>query len=138
MKGHTVECMSCEVDIIHSKSSNQKFNTKSTTESEVVAFSEYVPYKTHMITLFWGQGYTLHKKVLYQNNKSAIIMGNNGINLCTVNSRHISIRYFFVEDCLDKEVFSIEYFKTLVMLTNFFTKPLKGPLFRRLGEVIMG
>ena len=65
-------------------------------------------------------------------------MEKNGINSCTGNSRHISIRYFFVKDCADKYAFSIKYYKKSAMLTEFFTKPLQGSLFRRLREVIMG
>ena len=60
IRGHTAGCMSCGVDIIHSKASKQKLNTKITTESEVVAVSEYVPFKIHIINIFWGQGYSLN------------------------------------------------------------------------------
>ena len=43
MRGHIGGCMSCGVGIIHGNSLKQKLNTKITTESEVVAVSEYVP-----------------------------------------------------------------------------------------------
>ena len=86
--------MSCVVCIIHSKESKQKFNTKSTTDSEVVAVSEYVPYKIHMIDIFGGQCYTLHKTFLYQGNESAIKMEKNYRNSCTGTSRQISISVF--------------------------------------------
>ena len=82
-------------------------NAKSTTESEVVAVSEYVPYKIHIIGIFWDKTMFYTKK-LYQDKKIAINMENNGINSCTGNSRHISIRYFFVKDRVDKEDFSIK------------------------------
>ena len=88
--------MSCGVGIIQGKASKQKVKSKSTTESEVVAISEYMPYKIHMINIFLGQGYALHKNDLYQDNESAIIMENNGRNSYTGNSRHISIRYFLL------------------------------------------
>ena len=91
----------------------------------MVAVSEYVPYKIHMINIFWGQGYVLHKKVLDQYNKSAIKMENNGQNSSTGNSRHISIRYFFVKGCGDNEEFSFEYCSTSAMLSDFFTKTLQ-------------
>ena len=52
MRGHTGGFMSCGIGIIHGKASKQKLNTKSITESEVVAVSEYVPYKIHMIIFF--------------------------------------------------------------------------------------
>ena len=77
-------------------------------------------------------------KVLYQYNESAIDMEKYGRNSCTVNWRHIYIRYLFVKDRVDKEEFSIEYCNTFVMISDFFTKPLQGSLFWRLGEVNMG
>ena len=43
IRGHTGGCMSCGVGIIHGKASKQKLNKKSTTESVVVAVSEYAP-----------------------------------------------------------------------------------------------
>ena len=45
MMGHKGRRISCGVVIIHGKASKQKLNTKITTESEVVAVIEYVPYK---------------------------------------------------------------------------------------------
>ena len=53
MRGHIGGCISYGVGIVHGKTSKNKLNTKITTESEVVAVSEYVPYKIHMINLFW-------------------------------------------------------------------------------------
>ena len=61
-RGHIGRCVSCGVGIIHGKASKQKLNKKSTTESGVVAVSEYVPYKIHMIDIFLGQGYVLNKR----------------------------------------------------------------------------
>ena len=70
----------------------KKSNTKITIESEVVAVSEYMPYIIHVINSFLGQGYTLHKNVLYQDNEGVIKMENNVRNSYTVNLRHTSIR----------------------------------------------
>ena len=68
MRVHIGECISCVVFIIHGKESKQKLNIKSTTESELVAVSEYVSYNIHIIDIFGGQGYALHKKVFNQDN----------------------------------------------------------------------
>ena len=72
--------MSCVIGGIQGKASKKKLNTKSTIESEVVAVSEYVPYKIRVINIFGVQGYVLHKNVLDQYNESAIKMDNNGKN----------------------------------------------------------
>ena len=65
-------------------------------------------------------------------------MEKNGRNSCTGNSRHIDIRYFFVKDRVDKEEVRIEYCNTEIMLADYFTKPLKGKLFHKFWDVIMG
>ena len=59
-------------------------------------------------------------------------------NLCTGNSRHIDIRYFFVKDRVDKKEMQIVYYPTEQMLADYFTKPLNGSLFRLYRGVIMG
>jgi hypothetical protein len=104
----------------------------STIESEPVGFSEYIPFKIHMINILMGQGYHLQKKVLYQDNQLAMKLEINGRNSCTGNSRHISIRYFFVTDRLDNEEFMIEYCPTKEMIAGYFTKLLQGSLSRSL------
>ena len=79
---------------IHSKSSKQKLNTKSSTESELVGMSDYLPYNIWWINFLGAQGYKVTNNVIYQDNQSAIRMEKNGRNSCTGNSRHIDIRYF--------------------------------------------
>jgi hypothetical protein len=131
MRGHTGGAMSFGWGVVHEKASKQKINTKSSTESEVVGVSEYVRHKIQMINFLGAQGYNLKKCVLYQDNQSAIKMEKNGRNSCTGNSRHISIRFFFVKDRVDKGEFTIEYCPTECMLADYFTKPLQGALFTK-------
>ena len=69
---------------------------------------------------------------------SAMKMEKNGRNSCTGNSRHISIRYFFVKDRLDKKEFRLEYCPTGDIIADYFTKPLQGALFTKFTAVIMG
>ena len=52
-------------------------------------------------------------------------------------TKHISVRYFFVKDRIDKEV-KLVYLSTDDMLADFYTKPLQGSLFRRMRDMIMG
>ena len=44
MRGHTGGMMSFSLGVIHSRASKQKVNTKSSTESELVGVSDYLPY----------------------------------------------------------------------------------------------
>jgi len=137
MKGHTGGTMSFGKGVLHAKSSKQKLNTKSSTETELVGLSEYIPYTIWMKNFLHEQGYKVTGNV-YQDNQSSIKMGKNGRNSCTGNSRHVNIRFFFVKDLVDKKEIEIAYCPTETMLADYFTKPLQGKLFHLHRAVSMG
>ena len=138
MRSHTGGTTSMGWGVMHSKSSKQRLNTKSSTEAEIVGVSEYAPHNIWLMNFMSQLGYKMKKNILYQDNESAIRMETNGRTSCTGNSRHISIRYFFVKDRVDKGELSISYCPTHEMLADFFTKPLQGALFKKFRDVIMG
>ena len=53
-------------------------------------------------------------------------METNGRNLCTVNSSHIDIKYFFLKGGVDKDEIKIQYCHTYLMLEGYFANPLQG------------
>ena len=130
--------MSFGIGILHGKSSKQKLNTKSSTEAELVAVSDYIPYHIWMINFLKHQGYKIKKKILYQDNQSTIKMEVNGRNSCTGNSRHIDIRFFFVHDRIKDGKLNVVFCPTGKMLADFFTKPLQGKIFKEFRSDIMG
>ena len=123
---------------LHCKSSKQKLNTRSSTESELVGVSEYLPYDIWQVNFYKEEEYDILKNIVFQDNQSAIKMEINGRNSCTGNSRHIDIKYFWVKNRIDDKEVEIEYCPTTLMLGDYFTKPLQGNLFRRFRSVIMG
>ena len=137
-RGITGGCMSMGTGFFHARSSKQKINTKSSTETELVGVSEYLPFNIWAVNFLHEQGYDLNANVLYQDNHGAILMERNGRNSCTGNSRHIDIRYFFVKDRVDKGELSVKYCPTYLMIADYFTKPLQGRLFNLFRDVIMG
>ena len=138
MKSHTGGCMSLGVGTVSTKSSTQKINTKSSTEAELVAMSEFLPYNIWMYNFISAQGYTIKDNIIYQDNQSAIKMERNGRMSSTGRTRHIHIRYFWVKDLVDQKLVKIEYCPTEIMLADFFTKPLNGYLFKYLKDFVMG
>jgi hypothetical protein len=138
MKSHTGGCVSFGRGAIMSKSSKQKLNTKSTTESEFVGASDYLPSPIWGKKFLEAQGYTIKENIFHQDNEGAIRFETNGRRSCGPNSRHIDIRYFFIKDRLEIENFKVKYCPTKQMLADFFTKPLQGKLFRKLRAVVMG
>ena len=138
MRSHTGGCMSMGLGMVHCKSSKQKLNTKSSTESEIVGLSDYMPYNIWFANFMKEQGYEIEKNVVYQDNQSAMKMEINGRNSCTGNSRHIDIRYFFTKDRVDKGDFKIEYCPSYKMVADYFSKPRQGRAFKFMRDIIMG
>ena len=78
MRSHMGEMMSLGNGIMHGKSAMNKINTKSTTETELVSVAEYLPYNIWFTNFMEEQGYRVMKNVIYQDNKSAILLEKTG------------------------------------------------------------
>ena len=138
MKSHTGGCIRAGDGVLHSRSSKQRLNTKSSTEAELVGVSEYLPFAVWILYFLKEQGYTLKTKKLMQDNQSTIKLLKNGKKSAGKQSRHIDIRFFWTADRLKAHDIEVEYCPTECMLGDFFTKPLQGSLFRDMRDVIMG
>jgi hypothetical protein len=137
MRGHTGGITSFGTGIIDQKSSKQKMNTRSSTETEHVGTSEYLP-KPVFFELFMGaQGYKPHT-TLAKDNESEIRMLLNGKASCTSNSKHVAIKYFWCTDRIKKGNISVRHCPTEKMIADYMSKPLQGRLFILFREVIMG
>ena len=84
-----------------------------------------------------GQGFGA-KAIVKQDNKSAILLENNGKASSGKKTKHIDVRYFFVKDRVESGEVSIEHCPTEEMIADFFTKPLQGSLFLKMRTLIMG
>ena len=124
--------------MIHCRSSMQKINTKSSTESELVGVNDYLPYNLWAKMFLEEQGFHLKTNTIFQDNQSTMKMSINGRTSCTGNSRHINVRYFFVVDKVKNKEIEIKYCPTEFMIADYFTKPLQGRLFHALRDIIMG
>ena len=103
MRGHTGGIISMGTEAMIHNCSKQKLNTKSSTESEVVGVSDFLPYTIWASYFLKAQGYVLYRNIFYQDNTSAIKMLKNGKASCGSKSRHIHIRYFFTKDVIYRE-----------------------------------
>jgi hypothetical protein len=119
-------------------STKQKLNTRSSTESELVGVDDLMPSILWTRNFLEAQGYKIHENVLYQDNKSSILLEKNGRASSSKRTRHIAIRYFFVTDRIAKGELSVEWCPTARMIADFMTKPLQGATFRKFRDIIMG
>ena len=103
MRGHTGGIISMGKGVMVHNCTKQKLNTKSSTKSEVVGVSDFLPYTIWASYFLKAQGYKLYRYIFYQDNTSAIKILKNGKASCGGKSRHIHIRYFFTKDVLERE-----------------------------------
>jgi hypothetical protein len=94
MKGHTGGVMSMGKGGIYGTSTCQKLVTKSSTEAELVGVSDVLPQVVWTRKFLMAQGYHVRDSVVYQDNKSAILLEENGWASSSKHTRHINIRYF--------------------------------------------
>jgi hypothetical protein len=85
-----------------------------------------------------AQGYGVKDNVLFQDNKSSILLEKNGKSSSNKRMKHINIRYLFITDRVKKEEVSVVWCPIGVMIGDFATKPLQGALFRKFRDQIMG
>ena len=70
------------------------------------------------------QDYEIKNTLLYQDNQRTIRILADGRNSCKGNSRHINVRYFFVQDRIDKREVRVEYCPTHSMSADYYSNPL--------------
>ena len=138
MKSRTGLCMSLGKGTVYAASTNQKINTTSSTESELVGVSDGMPKMIWSRYFMEAQGYNVEDVYVYQDNQSAILLETNGMKSVGKNSRHIRIKYFFVTDRVKDKELKIIYCPTKEMVADFFTKPLQGVLFVTHRNMVLG
>jgi hypothetical protein len=137
MKSHTGGIMSLGKGATYATSTRQKLNTKSSTEAELVGVSDVMTQILWTRYFLDAQGYGAKELIVYQDNKSAILLENNGRTSSSKRTRHINIRYYFVTDRIAQGEVSIEYCPTKEMVADFFTKPLQGAAFIAFRDYIL-
>lgn len=138
MRSHTGGGISLGRGILFGRSTKQKLNTTSSTESEIVGAADYLPNTVWLMKFLENQGYEVKSSVLYQDNQSVIRLEKNAQRSSSRRTRHLDIKYFWVRDRLRTEGIEVIYCPTDSMVAEYFTKPLQGAIFRKLRDIVMG
>ena len=138
MKSRSGMYMTLGAGAIHAGSVKQKINTPSSTHAELVAVSDALPKMLWCRYFMESQNYAVEDVYVYQDNQSAILLENNGMQSCGKNSRHIKIKYFFVTDKVKNKELTVIYCPTKQMVGDFYTKPLQGELYFNHRNSILG
>ena len=137
MKGQTGGTLSMGKGSVYSFAGAQKLVARSSTEAEVIGVDDLMPQMMWTGYFLKAHGVDVVDTVLYQDNKSAMLLEKNGRASSGKRTRHIDIRFYFVADRVANGDLRIEHCPTEDMVADFFTKPLQGALFYKLRDQIM-
>ncbi len=115
------------------KSTKHKLNTCSSMESEIVAADDSIPQILWSHLFMKAQGFVVSDNILYQDNKSTMLLETNGRSLSSKHTRHIKIHYYYVADQIAKGDLRVVWCPTDKMIADFPSKPLQGKAFVKFG-----
>lgn len=136
-KSHTGSHMTLGKGSVSFKFSKQNLNTRSSTEVELVAVDDVASGVLWTNYFLAAQGYQTSGTILYQDNKSAILLERNGHWSKGKRSKHISVRYFFIKDRVKSGEMDIEWCPSEQMSGDYFTKSLQGDKFVEFRKKIL-
>jgi hypothetical protein len=85
-----------------------------------------------------AQGFAVSNNILYQDNKSVMLLETNGQASSSKRTRHIEIPYYYVANRVAKGDLRVVWCPTDKMIGGFLTKPLQGKAFVKFGDLLMG
>jgi hypothetical protein len=138
LRGHSGGCLSLGRGFPIVGSTKHKLNTRSSTEAELVGADDFMPAICWTRYFMEAQGYKVLDSILYQDNKSTILLEKNGKASSGKRTKHINIRYFFITDRISKNELSVVWCPTGNMIGDYATKPLQGAVFKKFRDLIMG
>ena len=138
MRGHTGGGLTMGRGFQIVSSTKQKLNTRSSTESELVGVDDMMPSILWTRYFMKEQGYEVTDNVIFQDNKSTMLLERNGKQSSSKRTKHINVRYFFITDRISKGEVRVEWCPTGDMVADFMTKPLQGSTFKKFRDLIMG
>ena len=130
--------MSMGKESIVSVSRKHKLNVGSSTEAELVSIADVLGLMMWCKYFMEAQGYSIETNLLYQDNKSTILLAKNGRISVGKNSKHTKNRFFLVTDKIVQGDLEVQYAPTKEMWADVNTKPLQGQLFREMRSKLMG
>ena len=115
---------------VASYSRKVKNNTRSSTETELLAADMFLPEMLWSLYFIQAQGYETERVELYQDNVSAQFLEINGKFSSSKKTKHIKAKFFFIKDKIDDGDVKVVDCPTEVMWADVQTKPMQGKAYR--------
>ena len=136
-KGHGGAVFTLGKGATSSYSRKVKFNTRSSTETELLAADMFMPEMLWSLHFIQAQGYGAECIGLYQDNISTQLLIKNGKMLSGEKTKHIKAKFFFIKDRVDDGEIKVVNCPTEEMWADVMTKPLQGKAFRVMRAELM-
>ena len=136
MKSHNGQYITLGLGGILIKCNKEKLVTRSSTEAELVCLSDGVALASHCNEFLKHQGVNFTPELM-QDNMSTIKLAEKGKSTSD-RTRHIKIRYYFVNQFIENGEMKIKYCPTDEMVADVLTKPLQGEKFITLARKLLG
>ena len=137
-KGHGGAALMMGKGAMASYSNRLKVNTRSSTESELVAVDRYMPEVLWTMYFLREQGYPVVLSKVAQDNEAAQLLETKNKFSSTRRTKHIKNKVFFVKDQVDQGEIAIVDCPTGKMWADFLSKTQQGALFKEMRSVVMG
>ena len=121
-----------------SASTKQKLNTRSSTETEIVGVDGCMPGVLWTRFFLEAQEYGVKENIVFQDNKTDILLEKNGKASSGKRTKHINMRYFFITDQISNGRVKVVWCTTGDMTADFYTNSLQGAMFCDFRDNIMG
>ena len=76
--------------------------------------------------LIKAQGYEVTHNIIFQDNKSTILLAKNGRWSSSKRTKYINNRFFLVKNKIDRGELEVQHCGTKEMCSDMLTKPLQG------------
>jgi len=122
-KGHTGFEIRAGNDCIFCKSTKQKVNALSSTESEILALAESLTYLDWIITIYKDINIDINLPIIfYEDNLSTISMVTNGPQF--KRAKHMLVKVNFIKQFIDDGKIFIKHVFSDNMRADHLTKPI--------------
>ena len=115
----------------------KNLNTRSSTEAGIVVADDFIPEICCTQYFMKYKGYGVLDNVLFQDNRSYILLEKNGKASSRKCTKHINISYFFITNRVAHVDVSLVWCPTRDMIGDFMTNPLQGDLLQKFRDHIM-
>ena len=101
--------MDLEQGSLANKSTKQKMNTRSSTETEIVSVDDVMPDILWHNLFLEEQGYKATNTIVHQDNINTMLWERNGRQTVGKRAKHVNVRYFFIKGRIDKGEMEIKH-----------------------------